>query len=68
MTINIHALYTSPIARLYARFSRHCTVILGTGKKLEFDKGLRCGSCSYEGSMSKSEDQEYIHAMMLMGI
>ena len=68
MKINMYALYTSPITRLLARLSRHCTVTLSTGKELNFDKGFRCGGCSYEGSMTKEEDQEYIHAMMLMGI
>ena len=64
MTINMYALYTSPIARLFARILRHCTVTLSTGKELKFHGGC----CSYEGSMTKTEEQEYIHAMMLMGI
>ena len=68
MSINMYALYTSPITRLVARLSRHCTVTLSTGKELTFDKGFRCGSCSYEGYMTKTEEQEYINAMMLMGI
>ena len=68
MAINMYALYTSPIARLFARISRHCTVTLSTGKELEFNKGFHGGCCSYEGSMTKTEEQEYIHAMMLMGI
>lgn len=69
MKFNMYALYTNPISRLFARISRHCTVILSTGKELKFDKGFHgCGSCSYEGSMSKTEEQEFIHAMMLMGI
>ena len=68
MTINMYALYTSPIARLFARISRHCTVILSTGKELKFDKGFRCGTCSYEEDLTEIEGQEYVHAMMLMGI
>ena len=68
MKTNIYALFTNPIARLLARISRHCTVTLSTGKVLEFHKGFRCGTCSYEGSMTKTEEQEYVHAMMLMGI
>ena len=68
MTINMYVLYTSPIARLFARILRHCTVTLSTGKELKFDKGFHGGCCSYEGSMTKTEEQEYIHAMMLMGI
>ena len=68
MTINMYALYTSPIARLFTRILRHCTVTLSTGKELKFDKGFHGGFCSYEGSMTKTEEQEYIHAMMLMGI
>lgn len=68
MAFNMYALYTNPIARFFARFSRHCTVTLSTGKILEFDKKSHCGICSYEGAMTKTEEQEYIHAMMLMGI
>ncbi len=68
MAINMYALYTRPIARLFARISTHCTVTLSTGKELKFDKGFHGGCCSYEGSMTKTEEQEYIHAMMLMGI
>ena len=68
MAINMYALYTRPIARLFARISRHCTVTLSTGKELKFDKGFRGGCCSYEGSITNTEEQEYIHAMMLMGI
>ena len=68
MSINIYALHTSPIARLFARLSRHCTIALSTGKEVTFEKGFRCGSCSYEGAMTKFEEMEYISAMMLMGI
>ena len=68
MKTNIYTLFTNPIARLFARISRHCTVTLSTGKVLEFHKGFGCGTCSYEGSMTKTEEQEYVHAMMLMGI
>ena len=68
MAINMYTLYTSPITRLFARILRHCTVTLSTGKELKFDKGLHSGCCSYEGSMTKTEEQEYSHAMMLMEI
>ena len=68
MKTTIYNLFTNPLTRLFARISRHCTVILSTGKELKFDKGFRCGTCSYEGSMTKTEEQEYIQAMMLMGI
>ena len=69
MKTNIYALFTNPIARLFARILRHCTVTLSTGKVLEFHKGLGgCGSCTYEGSMTKTEEQEYVYAMMIMGI
>lgn len=70
MCTNIYELFTNSIVRLFARISRHCTVTLSTGKRLEFHKCFRGGtcSCSYEGSMTKTEEQEYLHAMMLMGI
>ncbi len=68
MKISIYELYTSPIKRLIARVSRNCTVTLSTGKELTFEKGRLCGSCSYEGFMTKMEEQEYIRVMMLMGI
>lgn len=68
MTVTMYELSTKPIKRLLARFSRNCTVVLSTGKVLEFSKGFACGSCSYEGSMTKSEELEYIHAQMLMEI
>ncbi len=68
MNTNIYELRTNPIARLLARISRHCIVTLSTDKVLEFHKSFRVGECSYEGSMTETEEQEYIHAMMLMGI
>ena len=68
MKVTMYELYTTPLKRFLARISKNCTVVLSTGKEVEFDKGFGCGNCSYEGSMTKTEEQEYIHAMMLMGI
>ena len=67
MAFKMYALHTNPIARFFARISRHCTVILSTGKELKFYKGFRFCSCSYEGSMTKKEEREYIRAMILIG-
>ena len=68
MSFKMHDLYTNPSARLLAWISKRCTVILSTGKKISFEKGVRCGCCSYEGSMTPFEELEYIRAMMLMGL
>ena len=68
ININMYELYTRPTTRIFARILRHCTVTLSTGKVLKFDKRFRCGSCSYNGGMTKNEEQEYIHCMMLMGV
>lgn len=68
MKFTMYALFTNPMARFLARFSRRCTVTLSTGKEIKFDKRRHCGSASYEGAMSKVEENEYIRAMMLMGI
>ncbi len=67
MKFSMYELYTKPVARLLARLARHCTVVLTTGKELRFERRRHVGSCSYEGSMSKCEENEYITAMMLMG-
>ncbi len=68
MNVNMYDLYTKPMARFLARLSRHCTVILSTGKEVMFDKQHHTGSASYDGRMSNDEEKEYIIAMMLMGI
>lgn len=67
MKINIYSLYTKPMARFLARISRKCTVILTTGKTVQFQKGRKCAMSSYEGTLSKREEFQWIHAMMLIG-
>ena len=68
LKVNMYALETSRIARLFARISKHCIVVLSTGKELEFERGFLSNKCSYEGSMTKTEEQEYIHARKMIGI
>lgn len=68
MRVSIYELYTKPIKRLQSRFSRNCSVELSTGRTVKFQKGLHTGSAELPGRMSKTEEQEYIHAQLLMGI
>lgn len=69
MRVSIYELYTKPIKRLQARFSRNCSLELSTGRTVKFQKDLHTGSAELPpGRMSKTEEQEYIHAQMLMGI
>lgn len=68
MIFTMYALYTNPVARFLARILRHCIVSLSTGKEIVFNKNRHYGSCNYDGYLSKTEEQEYIHAMMLIGI
>lgn len=68
MIIQMNALYTSSVARFLAHFSRRCTIVLSTGKRLNFEKGKHGGLCTYEGNITKMEQEEYENAMMFMGI
>ncbi len=68
MTFTMNALYKNPLAILFARLLRRCTVILSTGKVLKFEKSRHVGECSYKGDLTETEEREYINAMMLMGI
>lgn len=68
LVVNMYELYTKPITRLFARISRHCTVVLTTGKEIEFNKSFHTGCISYNVSLTEKEEEELTHSMMLMGI
>ena len=68
MAVNINDLYTKTSVRFRVRLCKHGTIILSTGKKINFEKKSGSVTCSYENYLIQKEKQEYNDAVkMLLG-
>ena len=67
MKVYLKELQDNPIKRIVARLSRRVVVVLTSGKKLQFIRGITLYNCENKYQLSEKEKEEKAKAMKFLG-
>lgn len=68
MKFDIETLRDHRLARLLARLSKHCTVVLSSGIEIYFNRSSHSAVFDNSEPLSDNENKEYIQAMQLIDV
>lgn len=68
MKFDIETLRDHRLARLLARLSNHCTVVLSSGIEIYFNRSSHSAVFDNSEPLSNDENREYLQAMELIDV